>query len=315
MKLFYFFLSLVLTVPSTFAQQLRYSGSDTVEPLIEAAQVAFARGNAGYKVRIQATGTSSGIRELCTGRAPLVGASRPIKPQEIKECIAAGIQYVEVPLALDAVVMVVSVKNTWLKDLTLAELQTLYAPASNGKLLSWKQLRPSFPDLPLRTAGVGIKHGTFEFFLNAIGNNSLVRSDIKDFTNHGDTGRFVASDLGAIGFMSMGEAKAMDNQLRMVSVDTGNGPVMPSVDAVVNGKYDKLSRTVYLYANQPMLTKLTPLDLDFVRMLISETEKFVSFSNLIPLRSLQYQENKRRVSLPMSLLSPFKLITTASNML
>ena len=91
MKLSHCLLLIALVSPAAFAE-LRYAGSDTLEPVVEAAQVAFARGNPGYKDRVQATGTSSGIRELCTGRAPLVGASRPIKPQEVQECAKAGIQ-------------------------------------------------------------------------------------------------------------------------------------------------------------------------------------------------------------------------------
>ena len=130
--------------------QLRYAGSDTVEPVIEAAQVAYARGHAGYKVQSQAAGTSSGFRELCSGRAALVGASRPIKPDEAQTCAKAGIQHTEIPVALDAIVLVVSTKNTWLKDLTFAELSTVFSSESSGKLNSWKQVRATFPDTPAR---------------------------------------------------------------------------------------------------------------------------------------------------------------------
>lgn len=128
--------------------QLRYAGSDTVMPIVEAAQIAFDRGHAGYKLQIQPSGTSSGLRELCTGRAAIVGASRAIKPDEVQACASAKIQYAEIPIALDAVVVVVSAKNAWLKDLTLAESRTVFDPASSGKLMSWKQVRASFPDVP-----------------------------------------------------------------------------------------------------------------------------------------------------------------------
>ena len=154
-----FALSMCLAQAAT--AQLRYAGSDTVEPMIEAAQVSFARGHAGYKLQIQANGTSAGFRELCTGRAALIGASRPIKPDEAQTCATANIQQIEVPMALDAIVLVASTKNNWLKELTFAEVRTLFDPASTSKLTSWKQLRPGFPDAPIKTAGVGIKHGTF----------------------------------------------------------------------------------------------------------------------------------------------------------
>lgn len=62
------------TLTTSASAELRHTGSDTLEPVIESAQIAYARGHAGYKVQKQATGTSSGLRELCTGRAALVGA-------------------------------------------------------------------------------------------------------------------------------------------------------------------------------------------------------------------------------------------------
>lgn len=276
--------------------QLRYAGSDTVEPVIEAAQVTFARGHAGFKLQIQSTGTSPGLRELCSGRAALVGASRLIKPDEAQTCAKAGIQYAEIPVALDAVVLVVSTKNTWLKDLTLAELSAVFSPASEGKVTSWKQVRASFPDLSIRPAGVGIKHGTFGFFSDSLGLKGFIRSDFKDFADHAGTGRYVAGDAGAIGFMPTGEARAADGQVRVLGIDLGAGVVNPGLDEVVSGKYDKLARIVYIYVNAALLAKSSPQDIEFAKLLVGDMEKFVRFANLIPLRGLQYQENIKRVA-------------------
>jgi len=276
--------------------QLRYAGSDTVEPIVEAAQIAYVRGHPDYKIQIQSAGTASGMRELCTGRAAIAGASRPIKPDEAQNCAAAGIQYVETPVALDAVALVVSTKNTWLKDLTLAEARSVFDPASAGKVTSWKQVRASFPDVPIRPAGVGIKHGTFSFFSESLGLKGFIRSDYKDFSGHAGTGRYVAADAGAIGFMPTGEARALDGQVRVVGIDLGAGVVTPSVEDVLAGKYDKLSRSVYLYVNPAMLAKGSTQDNEFARLLFTDMEKFVRFANLIPLRGLQYQENIKRVS-------------------
>ena len=60
--------------------------------------------------------------------------------------------------------------------------------------------------------------------------------------------------------------------------------------------YDKLSTTVYLYVNPALMSKAEPQDLDFVKLLVRDMEKFVQFANLIPLRGLQYQENVKKVS-------------------
>lgn len=277
--------------------QFHYSGSDTVEPVINAAVLAFERGHAGYKLPIQSTGTTVGIKELCSGKTAMAGASRPIKLEETRACSAAGVQVSEIPVALDAIALAVSVKNTWLKDLTVAEVQNLFSPASAGKLVSWKQVRPTFPDVPIRPAGPNIKHGTFSSFSESMGLNGFIRSDYKDFTHHEKTARFVADTAGAIGFMPFGDAVSMAADLRMVAIDFGAGPVIPSAAEVLSGKYDKLSRTVYLYVNLTLLAKAEPLDVEFSKFLVKDLEKFVRFANLIPLRSSQYQENLKRVSM------------------
>ena len=288
--------ALIVICVSNAHAQLRYAGSDTVEPVVNAAQIAYARGHAGYKLQIQASGTGPGIRELCTARAGLVGASRPIKPDEAQNCVSAGVQYIEVPVALDAVVLVVAAKNTWLKELTLAEARTVFDPASAGKTISWSQIRPSFPDVPIRPAGVGIKHGTFSFFTEAMGLKGFIRSDFKDLPDHAGTGRYVAAEVGAIGFMPIGEAQSLDGQVRKLGLDLGAGVVLSGVEEVLSGKYDRFARTVYLYVNPALLAKGSAQDIEFSKLLINDTEKFVRFAGLIPLRGLQYQENIRRVA-------------------
>ncbi len=286
----------IVCVTTSALAEIRYSGSDTLEPVVSAALVAYLRGQPGYKFPIQSTGTSVGFRELCAGRTHLAGASRSIKPEEAKICANANVQLTELPVAYDALSLVVSSKNTWLKDLSFTELQMVFDPASVGRITSWKQVRTSFPDAPIRPAGPDIKHGTFASFSDSVGLKGFVRSDYKDFSHHEKTGRYVADNVSAIGFMPFGDAVSMSNDLRIIGIDFGSGPVIPSSKELLSGKYDKLSRTIYLYANLALLTKAEPNDQAFFQFLVRDMEKFTQFANLIPLRALQYQENIKRVS-------------------
>jgi len=278
------------------AQAVLYTGSDTVHPIAEAALSAFVRGNAAYKPQLKDTGTSPGIKELCAGRAIMAGASRAMKADELKACSTAGVQTLEVPVALDAIVLVVSTKNAWLKDLTFAETSKIFDPASAGKLTSWKQIRPSFPDTPIKVAGVDIKHASFGFFAEQLALNGFLRSDFKDFKTHALTGAYVANEPSALGFMALGEASALTGQVRPIAIDFGSGVVTPSIDEIATGKYDKLSRTVYLYINTTALAKSSPDDIAYTAALIKDMDKFVRFANLVPLKALQYQENAKRLA-------------------
>jgi phosphate transport system substrate-binding protein len=293
-------LSAVFVVMLCFAgavrADLRYAGSDTVEPVVDAARVAFQRVNPAFKLTLSSIGTSSGLRELCGARAFLVGASRPMSAEERQDCAKAGVTPIEIPVAADAVVLVVSNKNTFVKELSLSDIKRIFAPASTGVVISWKNVRATFPDLRLRAAGVGIKHGTFEFFHTAIGNGKFVRSDYVDTVHHPDTAKFVASDPGAVGFVSYSVAKDFATQLRVIDVDFGKGAVEPTVQTIAEGSYSALSRMTYLYLNAPAWTKSGPDADAFVTELVTNLGKYASFSNMVPLSSLQYRESLRRLT-------------------
>lgn len=277
--------------------QLRYSGSDTLEPLVVAANLAYQRSHPGFKLSMNATGSSVGLRELCSGKTLLAGSSRLITPAEVKECERKGVVYSELTAAADALVLIVSTKNPLLKELRLTEIKSIFEPAASGKLMSWKQVRPSFADLPLVTAGVGIKHGTFSFFHNAIGNAGFARSDMKDMVEHSDTVKFVAANPGAVGYVPLSVAKDFSAQVVALKVDFGSGPVEASQSSIADGKYGQLSRMTYFYINTAELPSLGVEAQGFVRELVLNMEKYSAFANMVPLASLQYQENIRRTGL------------------
>jgi phosphate transport system substrate-binding protein len=286
----------LLGVTLSAMADVHYAGSDTVEPIIEAANVAFARGHSGFKLSQQANGSASGLRDLCASRAAIVGASRAIKPDEAKACASASVNYVELPVALDAIALIVPLSNTWLKELKLEEVKALFDPASTGKLSSWRQLRPGYPDTPIRPAGVGIKHATFTFFSESVGLNGFIRSDYKDTNAHASTGKYVAGEAGGVGFVPLGDALSMSGQVRVVPINFGAGPITPTTEAVQGGAYDRLARNVYLYVNANMLASMSAMDAEFVKYVVGDTAKLVQFANLIPLRPMQYRENQQRLA-------------------
>ncbi len=287
-----------LTLHSTTSQAagFAYVGSDTVESIVEAAENTHARANLGYLLHKNGRGTGKGFQELCNGNATLIGASRPILPKEALACTSSGVSYVEVPIALDAVTIVVPVKNTWLTDLTIEELNTVFNIQSTGKVTSWRQIRPTFPDLAIHTSGVDMKNATFAFFSDAVGLKGFIRSDFKDFKDHLSVARYVSNDAGAIGFLPISEATNFSDQVRKIPLSfNAAGYVMPNAENILNGRYEKLSRSLYFYVNPSLFSKLDSADLSFMKLLFSNTEKFVQFANFVPLRSFQYQENRKRL--------------------
>ena len=64
----------------------------------------------------------------------------------MEACRAAGIKYIELPVAFDALTVVVNPQNTWVKSLTVADLKKMWEPAAQGRVT---KLEPG----PLRVAG------------------------------------------------------------------------------------------------------------------------------------------------------------------
>ena len=61
------------------------------------------------------SGTGGGFKKFCRGETDIVNASRPILKKEMDDCKAAGVQYIEMPVAYDALTIVVNPKNDWSK--------------------------------------------------------------------------------------------------------------------------------------------------------------------------------------------------------
>src|SRR3546814_18604119 len=89
-------------------------GSSTVYPVTEAVAEEFQSDTAGsIQVTVGVSGTGGGFKKFCRGETDISDASRPILSQEIEACRAAGVEYNELPVAYDALTVVINPANTW----------------------------------------------------------------------------------------------------------------------------------------------------------------------------------------------------------
>ena len=88
-------------------------GSSTVFPVTEAMAEEFQKENAGIKVTVGMSGTGGGFKKFCRGETDISNSSRPIKGEEKEACKAAGVEYIELPVAMDALTVVVNPQNIW----------------------------------------------------------------------------------------------------------------------------------------------------------------------------------------------------------
>jgi phosphate transport system substrate-binding protein len=232
---------------------IQIDGSSTVFPISEAVAEEFQKANPDVRVTVGISGTGGGFQKFCRGETDISDASRPIRPTEIEACGQAGIEYIELPIAYDGLAVVVNPKNTWVTSITVAELETLWAPEAQGTVTRWNQVRASWPDRDIRLFGAGVDSGTYDYFTEAIvGKEGASRGDFTSSEDDNVLVQGVSSDELALGFLPFAYVEQNRERLKLVPVDdgkpdNGDGPVAPGRETVANGTYQPLSRPLFLY--------------------------------------------------------------------
>ena len=159
-------------------QTIKLDGSSTVFPISEAVAEEFQIAKRGkVRVTVGISGTGGGFKKLCRGEIDISDASRPISRSEMEACAKAGIQYIELPVAYDALTVAINPKNTWVDSMTVAELKKMWQPAAQGKVTTWKDVNPKWPAQPLKLDGDFVaRTGVFEAFDSAVDNPKRVRA-------------------------------------------------------------------------------------------------------------------------------------------
>src|SRR5688572_11593107 len=168
MKILLLATAALAAVPA-YAQIVKIDGSSTVFPVTEAVAEDFQKAKRNkVKVTVGVSGTGGGFKKFCRNETDISNASRPISKSEMEDCKKAGVEYYELPVAFDALTVVINPRNAWLKQATVAELKKLWEPAAQGKVTRWNQINPQWPDQPVKLFGAGSDSGTFDYFTEAI---------------------------------------------------------------------------------------------------------------------------------------------------
>ena len=280
---------------------VKIDGSSTVFPVTEAVAEDFQKAQKGaVNVTVGISGTGGGFKKFCRAETDVQNASRPILAKEMADCKAAGVEYIELPVAFDALTVVINPKNTFVKSLSVDELKKMWEPAAQGKVAKWKDVNPAWPDAPMKLFGAGADSGTFDYFTEAIVGKA--KSSRGDFTASEDDNvlvQGVSRDVNALGFF--GYAYYAENQDKLKAVPIVAKPgvvgVLPSMDTVLEGSYQPLSRPIFIYVNAKSLDK--PEVKAFVDYYLTQGSKLAREVKYVPLPDQAYRlglehVNKRR---------------------
>jgi len=278
---------------SAQAQVIKIDGSSTVYPITEAVAEEFqkAKKNA-IKVTVGISGTGGGFKKFCRDETDVSNASRPITKSEMELCKAAGVEYVEMPVAFDALTVVINPKNAFLKQATVEEMKMLWEPAAQGKITKWNQINPAWPDAPIKLFGAGADSGTFEYFTEAmVGKAKSSRGDYTASEDDNVLVQGVSRDVNAIGYFGYAYYAENTNKLKalpIVNPKTGKA-VEPSAANVENGTYAPLSRPIFIYVKAKSLDK--PEVKEFVEFYMKNGAALTKEVKYVPLPASAYTGN------------------------
>jgi phosphate transport system substrate-binding protein len=271
------------------AATIRIGGSSTVFPIMMEAIRAFRAAGNNTKIVLKESGTTDGFRRFCAGQLEIANASRPINSKELKACASNRISFIELPIAFDALSIVVHPSNRWANQITTKELARLWGRQAEGKIDSWNDVNRDWPERPIKLCGPGKDSGTYDYFNKAI--NGSTDNSRQDYTSSEDDSaivKCVAQNPNALGYFGFSYYKANQNKLRALPVAGSSGPVTPSVANVQSGRYQPLSRPLFIYINDKALTSRPDVQ-KFATFTVRNGLSLIGAAGDIPLPASTYQ--------------------------
>ncbi|MFB2882311.1 PstS family phosphate ABC transporter substrate-binding protein [Floridanema aerugineum] len=268
---------------------IKIDGSSTVYPITSAIAKNYQKTNPNTKIETGFSGTTGGFRKFCAKEVDIADASRPINAQEMQACNKAGVRFIELPVAFDALTVVVNPQNTWAQDITVAELKRIWEPAAEGKITNWNQVRPGWPDRPLKLFGPGKDSGTFDYFTEAVvGKVDASRNDYTASEDDEVIAKGVIQDPNALGYFGLAYYEDNQGKLKAVPVNSGKGAIAPSLKTVEANQYQPLARPLFIYVNAKAAQDNPELK-DFVKFYIKNAPQAVKTVGYVPLPEEGYR--------------------------
>lgn len=267
---------------------IEIDGSSTVFPITEAVAEEFMIETGGeVRVTVALSGTGGGFRRFCAGETQISNASRPISEEEVQACAAAGVEYLELPVAYDGLALVVNPANTFAECLTLDELRRIWEPGSTVQ--RWAQVREGWPDQPLRLYGPGTNSGTFDYFTEEVaGETGASRSDYTASEDDNVLVQGVSGDVNALGYFGFAYYAENQDRLKLLGVDGGGGCVSPNAETIASGEYSPLSRPLLIYVNRGALAN--PPVRAFVEFYLATAPELADDVGYVPLEASRYED-------------------------
>ena len=273
--------------------EIKIDGSSTVFPITEAVAEEFRALYPDVKVTIGVSGTGGGFKKFGRNETDISDASRLIKTSEEEICKENNISYIGLEVAYDGMAVLVNKENTWVDKLTTDELKKMWAPEAQGVIKTWNQIRPEWPNKEIHLFGPGVASGTYDYFTETIvGKSGSSRGDFTASEDDNVLVQGIKGDILSLGFFGLAYYEENKNDLKIVPIDNGNGPVIPTMETITSGTYAPLSRPLFIYVNSEAAKREEVKS--FVRFYLENASKLVKEVGYDPLQAEKYKEQKAK---------------------
>ena len=268
---------------------INVDGSSTVFPITEAVAEEFGNlTNKQVRVTVGVSGTGGGFKKFCNGETQVSDASRPIKASEVSLCQEGEVEYIEIPVAIDGLTVIVNQDNDFARCMTIEELDKMWGPEAEETVTKWSQVRDGWPGEDMDMYAPGVDSGTFDYFTDTVsGESGASRGDFTASEDDNLIIQGVSGEKNGVGYLGYSYYVENAGKLKAVEIDGGDGCVAPT-DATINqGTYSPLSRPLFIYvrkdaANEPHIA-------EFIRYYLSEEgQKLVAEVGYIPFPQAVY---------------------------
>ena len=255
--------------PSTgpVSGEIAISGSSTVQPISQGMAELFNETNPEVAIRVDGPGTGDGFQLFCAGETDISDASRAIKEEEAAACQAAGIEYVELQVAIDGLSVITSTANEAVTCLSYADLYALIGPEAEG-VDNWNDAEAlaqqlgsttDLPDAELQVFGPGEESGTYDYFVSdgpiaefAVdqGQEEVSRKDYNSSPNDNVIVEGVAGFDTSLGWVGYAFAQENADTVKLLEVSAPDGEcVAPTPETIASNDYP-LSRPLFIYVDK-----------------------------------------------------------------
>ena len=290
--------AMAMYAPDAVTGDIITAGSSTVFPLSERMKQRFEEEGYTGNLTVDSIGTGAGFERFCkNGETDISNASRPIKDSEKESCAALATprEPIGFQVGIDALAITVSKENTFLTDVTKAELAQIFSTAEK-----WSDVRPDWPAEPILRFSPGTDSGTFDYFVEAImapanqvdgaanvdaGEKAILDSAGTQFSE--DDNVLVQGVEGspyAIGYFGFAYYQENTDRLNILSVEG----IAPTAETAESNTYP-LARPLFIYSDAKIMQE-KPQVAAFIWFYLNNVNDEISDVGYFPVSDAKLQE-------------------------